>query len=214
MAAQPFWRFSALSIRRKLIMIIVSICALALLLAAVLDGAVQWRTEREEIMKRLEITAAVIALQSKPALEFIDHKAAQENLLSLSPDPAVRKACLYDEQHALFAIYAAGIKAESGCRNPTAEEQNYHLDSIELYRYIISGGHIVGGIYLQYDLSNTYIRLMQETLIKLGIMLLVIGIVWPVSSYLQRIISKPIVELAAVTRLFSREQRERAFYEP
>ena len=201
-----FQRFDALSIRHKLILIIVGVSALALLVSSLFEIAIQWNAQRHYLMKRLEITADVVSLQSRAALEFMDPKAARENLMTLSPDPAIEKACLFDEQHALFATYISK-SAQSGetspCQQTEIKDNSFHLRTLNLYHDILSNNQVIGGIYLQYDLSDTYVRLAQEILIKFLLVLLTLAGVWPLSNYLQRIISRPIVELADVTRSVS-----------
>ena len=201
--------FNRLSIRYKLIAIIVAMSALALLLAALLDTAVQWRTQRLELMKRLEITADAIALQSRVALEFMDSKAAHENLLSLRLDRAITRACLYDEQGELFASYLSSLPIKSGCPlSPPRQEAYANWDMLQLYHAIAGNNRALGGIYLEYDMAPTYLRIIKGAWIKLGIVLLVLGLVWPVSAYLQRIISDPIVRLEDATRQFGQGRKE------
>lgn len=201
--------FSSLSIRTKLIVIIVLMSALSLLLAGLMDAGMQWRTQRLELMKRLEISADTIALQSRVALEFLDTKAAHENLLSLRLDPDIKKACLYDEDGNIFATYTfKPIESQNVCPSPEIKESAYYWKMLTLYRPIIVNNRMLGGIYLEYDLSETYLRFVQATWIKFSIIFLVLALVWPISAHLQRIISRPIVQLADMTRQFTQERKE------
>ncbi len=201
-------RFHHLSIRRKLVLIMVTICAFALLLSSTLDIFFEWNVQRRQLNERLQITADVIGLQSRAALEFLDPKAAQENLRSLSPDPDMQKACLYDEDQSLFATYIS--RAKQGVLQPCGDwgvEMNHYLFSaLSLSRAIYVGDRQVGTVYLEYDLTATYVRFIKQALMELGIVLLVLSMVWPLTRYLQRIISSPIVELAGITRQFARER--------
>ena len=202
--------FGSLSIRYKLIVIIVAMSALALLLSALLDTAVQWRSQRMEVMKRLEIFADAMVLQSRPALEFMDMKAAQENLTSLHLDPDIVRACLYDDTQSLFATYSGPAlnHYDANCPEHYKAQNISSWKTLQLFRTITVNQHLLGGIYLEYNLGNTYLRFMQAAWIKLGIVLLVLVLVWPVSAYLQRIISNPIVELENITRQFASGHHE------
>src|SRR4051812_5006404 len=105
-------RFHSFSIQRKLITIIILTCAIALLMSSVINILFQWNLLTVQAVKRLEIIAEGIALQSRAPLEFMDPKAAKENLRSLRPDPDVEIACLYDDQRNPVAIYtSAALKA-------------------------------------------------------------------------------------------------------
>ena len=182
----------------------VGLTLFALLLSTALALELSWKAERENLMRRLEVTADVIALQSRPALEFLDPTAAHENLTSLSPDPAIRLACLYDETGALFASYQ--LQNEFTCPSPRKSAQIYHWRRLELFKDIAFNRRRLGSIYLEYDLRPLISRFAADTLYKLGIILFVILAIWPISAYLQRLISQPIVELAAASRLFGQNR--------
>ena len=118
----------------------------------------------------------------------------------------MQKACLYDEEHQLFASYSGHSKQASPCEDWNSQSNRYLFSALSLSRAITVGERQVGTIYLEYDLTATYIRFVKQALIKFGIVLLVLILVWPLTRYLQRIISSPIVELADITRRYARER--------
>ena len=199
-----------LSIRRKLILIIIGISALALAVEALLGGLVQWQAQRAELMNKLRITADMMAIQSRPALEFLDPRAAEENLRALRSDPAIQVACLYDEQRKVFAKYVQKDlhSTEISCPPLGAQEGKNSAGILKFYRYIQTETAMIGGIYLQYDLRDSYLAFAQAMLLRLSIITGILWLIWPVSYYLQRMISQPIVELADITRSISKERRE------
>lgn len=200
-----------LSIRNKLIFICVGVSALALLLSSVLDLAAQWNAQRELLMHRLEITSEVISLQSRVALEFIDPKAARENLQSLSPDPAIRKACLYDDQGNIFATYVPSSTLQKNpelCPRGELKEREFEFNRLTLFRDITLNARKLGAIYMEYDLSDIHYRMLRDIVLKCLIMVGVLAVVWPLSLYLQRLISGPILELADVAETITKERFE------
>ena len=211
--ATPFFtdsRRRALSIRRKLILIIVGISALALLVEGVMGGLVQWQTQRTDLINKLRITADMIAIQSRPALEFMDPKAAQENLQALRSDPAIQMAGLYVEQRKVFAVYAPTHVPQvvPACPTQGGEMERNEWRTFSFYHFIHTETGVIGSIYMQYDLRDIYISFAQGMVLRMTIIFIILGLVWPVSLYLQRIISQPIVELASITRSISKERRE------
>lgn len=197
--------FGNLPLRQKLIFFIIGISALALFWACLLEGFAEWINQRDELMKRLQVMADVISLQSRPALQFFDAKAAHENLQSLSADTQVTAACLFDEHHSLFASYFSSGQSEV-CAFQN-ESQNFHLRYLDLYHVIKEGNQELGSIYLRYDLSGMYVQFAKEMLANLFIIVFVLAAMWPFSSYLQRIISQPILELAEITRQFAKNRQ-------
>ena len=209
---QNFRRFRNLSLRAKLTFVILSICALALMCASATDLALSWKLERHQIMGRMQANAMIISLQSRAALEFLDPVAARENLAALHPNSYIRKACLYNEQRQKFAAYERGKKeAAIECPPAASAAKIYHWDSMAIYQDIWSGERLLGTLYLQYDLTDMYKNLIQQTVYKWLVMLLILGLVWPLSMYLQRVISQPVVQLANITRHFAKD-RSQAIY--
>ncbi len=202
--------FHSLSLRYKLIVIIVATSAMALLLASVINIMYQWNLFTAESINKLEVNAKVISLQSRAALEFMDPKAATENLASLSLDPSIEKACLYDDQGHPVANYISNSfkdKEPADCILPSSYGIHSYFTNLELYRDIRTEDHgrVLGSLYLKYDLTNTHVQLLKITIVKFSVMFLVLGVVWPLSQYLQRIISRPIVELSDAARSFSKD---------
>lgn len=195
---------SALSIRRKLVLIMVSITALALLASSMLAMLSHWHAERQQLTDQLSVTGNVLALQSVPALQFLDRKAAQENLNTLRADPAIRKACLYDEAGQLFASYSsAAMDGTHSCSEGPKQDKGNGWTLLDLHKPIMAEGGRIGDVYLEYSLSATYMRFVESLFSQIGITLVVLLLVWPVTNYLQRVISRPIVQLAAITRHFA-----------
>lgn len=210
--ASPEW-FQSSSIRRKLVTIIIAMIAIALLLSAVLVTLYNWQAERNQRMRQLETTADVISLQSATALEFFDTEAANETLTSLRTNSAITKACIYDETGALFASFTSG-KPSTVCPPPLKRaHEAYRWNSLELAKQIQANGKTLGVIYLEYDLSASQIHLLEGILIQIGIMLSVLLLMLPLSSYLQSLISRPVIDLARITQNYSRQSRDIVYAE-
>lgn len=206
--------FKDLSIRRKLSLFMMGSCGCALMLAFLLEAAVQWTTQRDTLMKRLQITANVISLQLLPTLEFQDPKAAHETLASLSADPSIAVACLMDERRAVFTRYVSAARARKGgetCPEIGSEVEQFHFRTLSLYNAIVENGQPKGGIYLEYSLDEMLQHFAEEMLVQLLVLALVITAIWPVSAYLQRIITQPVLDLSHITRLFARD-RDKPLY--
>ena len=198
--------FNALPFRFKLVLITVGIAAAALITSSLIETAFNWHAEQENLMRRLEITAQIVALQSQAALEFSDRKAAQENLQSLRADESILLACLYDESNEVFAQYHLRAGDTTTCPSDLAQRQSYQWHTLELMRDLHHDTRPIGKLYLVYGLDETINHFTAQTLTKLFFILIVIAAIWPISTWLQHSISKPIVELAHITRRFGSER--------
>lgn len=205
--------FHSLSIRIKLLIIIIGICVSALVCSAVLETAFNWAREKEVLVSRLAITAEMIGLQSAAALEFVDAKAGGEDLAPLAADAMIRKACLYNDAGVVFASYNQRREdiAPVDALCPAAREQGvlFSWSNLGLYHAIIHNGRKIGSLYIERGLDDVYHGFAQQSLEKLGIVLAIIGLVWAFSFYFQRMISQPIMQLAAIARSFSQDRTQR-----
>ncbi len=205
-----FRSFHSWPLRRKLIAAIIMICAAALLLASIINMVFQWNLLTSQEIKRLEIAAEAMSLQLQPAIEFMDLKAAKESLESLRIAPFIDKACVYDEQGRPVANYIPAINKNNGPGNCPVQDNYglyYNLDKLELYHAIYNkdGSHILGSLYLSHNLSETNMELLKIAIVKLSVIFLVLGLMLPVSRYLQRVISSPAIELLNAARSFSKD---------
>jgi len=209
---QKMGSFHSLPIRIKLLAIIVGICTLALLLSAGLETILNWSGERKILMEGLSVTADMLALQSTAPLEFLDAKAARENLSALQANPPIRKACLYNDAGTEFASYIRPSEngaSDTSCSPLRMPGSVVRWDSMETFHDIMHNNRKVGSIYLERSLSDMYQRLTEQLLYKVSIIFFVVVLVWFSSSYFQRRISQPIIELAWLTRRFSLDRNQR-----
>jgi signal transduction histidine kinase/ActR/RegA family two-component response regulator len=198
-------RFNALPIRHKMVVTIVAICAFAMLISSIINIIYQWNLLTQQTTKKVEVTISSLALQSRAALEFIDPATAEENLTSLTLDPAVELACLYDDEDILFADYSSIPGGERMCEEAQSYGTYVYFNHLELYRPIRTedGKRMLGTIYLRYDLKETNMQLLKIAAVKFSVIFLVLALIWPLSHYFQRLISDPIISLAQTTRTFS-----------
>jgi len=203
--SRMFRRYHSYTLRKKLVITIVATCAAALLISALINLVFQWNLLTHQAMNKLQINADSLAVQNRAALEFMDPKAATENLASLRLDPSIRIACLYDEHRLPVAYYSSEGAAMNTCDLPVHYGKELGFTSLGLYRdiYTQDNGRTLGSIYLKYDLTEIHVQLLKVAIVKFSVIFLVLSFVAPFSQYFQRIISQPIVELSETARSFS-----------
>jgi len=209
--SKVFRHFHSLSLRKKLIITIVGTTAMALLISSLINLLFQWNLLTHQAIKKLEINAESMSVQSRAALEFMDSRAANENLKSFRIDPSVQMACLYDEHYAPVAIYHLPSYASGDMAEACEIERHYgialNFGSVELYRdiYTENKSRTIGSMYVKYDLTEIHLQLLKVAIVKFSVIFLVLSFVLPFSQYFQRIISRPIVELSNAARSFTND---------
>ena len=182
-------------IRGKLIAIVMTATAAALLLASVLLVLLERNRSRRELLGDLHTMAAIVADNTSAALAFDDPAAASEVLRSLRFRRNVEVACIYDVRGRLFARFSRGESEQC----PTARRgtgSEFGVASLEHWRPIELTGSRLGAVALRSDLSPLVGRLRLQ-LGMLGVALAAATLfALLLSLWLQRVVSRPVVELA------------------
>ncbi len=149
------------------------------------------------MVRELNAVADVVGHNSRAALDFQDIPSAERLLRSLSREPLVRQACLFDASGRRFAGYRAkGDKCTRSCSAEVGTETESG-DLLRVGRAITSQGQRVGTIVL---LAETgHLRQQLKGFLKVALLVLLVGLVLAVLAALalQRVLTRPILTLAA-----------------
>ena len=198
----PFLR--DVSLKRKLMVIIMLTSSVALLLACAAFVTYERVEFRQDMVDDLSVKAELFAGQSTAALSFKDPKAATEILHKLVAQKHIATACIYGSDGHVFAKYQRADMQEDF--SPPAPQKNGHwFDDryLELFREILLNDKAIGTVYLKSDLLELNTRLLQYANIVIYVLLISIGVAWLLSLRLQKIVSQPILHLAKTARAVS-----------
>ena len=183
-------------IRGKLIAIVMTATAVALLLAAVLIAVLERDRSRRDLLADLQALAAIVADNTTAALVFQDPDTAVEVLRSLRSKRHVVEACIFDAEGMLFARFG---RVGGTCPAPRRGEGTvFDGRSVVLWRPIVLTDSQLGMVVLRSDLSTLAERLRLQLLMLGGALGIAALAALLLSLRLQRVVSEPIVELAAV----------------
>jgi PAS domain S-box-containing protein len=195
--------FRDMPIKQKLLAIIMSVTAAALLLSGlgiVIADSVLFRSGMQRDISAL---AEIVADNSTAALAFDDPKTATETLGSLRARPHLVAACIYRPNGAVFATYVRP-GTSTGCPPGNAPDlMLYTSGGLMVRRPIALNQRRIGTLVLLYDLGeiSERSRLYGQTVL---IILLVSSLIaFLISSRLRAIIAEPISGLANATRRVS-----------
>lgn len=189
--------FRKLSIRRKLVTMILVTSGIAVTLSSISHFVNDYRTARRLAAEELDNTAAIVLQSASSALSFDDQKVASESLHSLIAIPEVRTACLYDENFRLFTPFR---RDETATECPPSAPPDGR--SVEQGRMIVSrsgydtGGKRFGSVLIRADLSAVEQQLRTQVMILLAVLLIALGVATLLSAWLQSLVSEPIGALA------------------
>jgi signal transduction histidine kinase len=194
-------------IRQKLMLIAMLTTGGTLLLAGAAIIYFNMVRFKEEMKRDLNSLADIVAQNSTAALSFQDPGAEIDTLSALKARPSIVAAAVYDGQGGLFVALAPGGGTARVPPRPGPDVPRFEDGSLVVFRPIDLKGKRIGIVYLRSDLHELRSRVWTQAL-TVGIVFLASGIVaLALSSGLQRLISGPILALAATARAVS-ERRD------
>jgi PAS domain S-box-containing protein len=216
--------FRDIPINRKLTAIIMATCLSVLVVAAAAFVINDLISLRQAMVKDLSAMAEVIGINSTAALTFQDKKSAEGTLQALSVKSSILFAVIITNDEKIFAQYArdnlypsklpfidpnAALAVLGNCLNqPSIRTKGYCFcqKHVLVIRPIVLDGEVIGKICLAADLEELYTPLKQNAGIAGLIILASSLLAYLLASVLQRLISKPILQLAQTMKVVSQDK--------
>jgi len=196
-----------LSLRVKLTAIVLLTCGVSIVFACTIFAVHDLTTARTDMAHNLERVAQLTGASSTAALTFGDRDSADEILQSLQSQTNIIEACIYSQDGTVFAKYARQYSDRDFSPPPAqADETAVVSGQMILFQRIWLDGEPIGTIYLKTDLAELYARATRFVEIFLAVNLSSFAIAYLLASRLQRVISKPILELARTALAVSTEK--------
>jgi signal transduction histidine kinase len=186
---------SRLSIRRKLVAMIMATAAVVLVVASTGYLYTDYVRVRNNLVDETRVQMLVLADSAAVAVSFNDEESAREILQTLYYRPTVRAACLYDLTGTLFSQYRT--EGSQPCPDAPAQQTfrweggRLHLSEPAAHR-----GEHHGTLYVRSDVTHLERRFREQALVATGLLLLALALALPLSARLQAIVSDPIRDLA------------------
>jgi signal transduction histidine kinase/DNA-binding response OmpR family regulator len=197
-----------LSIRRKLVLVAMVSTGFAILTAS---GAIlvnDRNAARQYMVQELGVLAEAVAKNSTSAVLFMDSLSAEETLEALRAESSVRAAAIYDPKGTPFATFQrdSGFDDDVSPKLMKMSGHDWHEGGLSVYHRIELDTELVGTLWLESDLSRLDARMasISGTMALVGISAGLIALL--VASWLQRFVSRPVLELANVAQRVKSER--------
>ena len=137
------------SIRRKVMLLVLSTTISALLLSAAGLVIYDLQSYEKNWTRDLDLQSEILARASAPALSFDDRDAAQKDLSLIRVRPNVLAAAIYSHSGELFATYVkAGEAVPEFPRAPGPDGYRISGDTLDLFHSVVERGEPLGTVYL------------------------------------------------------------------
>ncbi len=198
------------SITKKLIGMNMLVSGAALLIACAAFVAYDLITFREAMVHNLSIQAQMAGSNSVSPLMFNDPQAAENTMSALKAAPNVVLAGIYTLDGRPFATYwrdGNGQTVTLPQMPPNQTEAHWFKDGqLVLVRTIVFQGKPTGTVYIRSDLREMSARVKRYAGIAAIVLLASLVAALLVASIFQRAVAEPIVHLAEITRVVSRDK--------
>ena len=194
--------FKNLSIKWKLLAVIMSTTSAALVLVAVFASIYDQAAYKENLVSNLEALGGIVGDTAIAALDFEDPIAGAEALAHLRNELRIEAACLYYADGSVLACY----QREGMSFEPPSIDRVYNGfvgGSLGMFKPIALHGDVLGHVYLQRDLQDVEDRLLDFAQLAATLLLGALLLSFLMATRLQKVIAEPVENLAEVVRKVS-----------
>jgi methyl-accepting chemotaxis protein len=187
------------SIQRKLTLVIFFASVLGLSITCLALELYERASFRTSMTTELAFHAEMLELNTAASITFNDRKSAQNILAALQAEPHIVAACIYDNHGNIFAEYRREGLGEN-FKMPVFHEDGtrFEPEAVTLYHRFHIDDEKVGSVAIASDFSELRAKMKQFREISALVLLVSILVMALVSHRLVRLITEPILQLAAV----------------
>jgi signal transduction histidine kinase/DNA-binding response OmpR family regulator len=197
------------TISRRLTLMNMLTSGAALILACVAFIAYDMVTFRDATVRNLSTQAQIISANTASALLFNDPQSAENTLSALKASPNILSAGIYTTDGRVFAAYSRkGNEAQALLTIPSGQTEIHWLknNEIVLVRSIEFQGKPTGVVYIRSGVEELNRRLRRYAGIAGIVLLASLLAALLVSAVFRRAVAEPIVQLADIAKIVSRDK--------
>ena len=193
-----------LSIRGKLTLLLVVVVSVALVLSCAAFVVNDVRTLKASMISHLSALGDVLGANSSAALAFDARSDAEQILSSLRLEQSVVYACTFDADGKVFATYTTPQSGDLTPPAPRPDGFQFNANGeLEIWKRIVQDNETIGTVYLRADMEMLSLQFWRHIWIAVTILIVSLATALGVASQLQRVISRPILQLAHATQAVS-----------
>jgi signal transduction histidine kinase/CheY-like chemotaxis protein len=196
--------FKDLSIRHKLMLLILSSSVLGLVLAFAGLAAYERTSFRASTTNELSALADTLGANAAASLLFNDPKTGSDMLRALGTEPHILAARLYDSKGNVFAEYRrSNVGNNFKMPDWRKEGEEFTQDTLTLFRVVALNGETAGSIGIVSDLTGFRAKIWQYSRISAVVLFFSVLVTYLVASRLLRLAIHPVLQLASLAETVS-----------
>jgi len=198
--------YRTLPIRDKLRLAVMFSATVVLVLGCGTMVVFEEVTFRADMRSDLNVLAEMFGANSTAALSFNDRQTAGELLSGFRAKRHIESAILYSADGAVFADYRRDPETSTRVPGLRPDGSWFENRQLVLFKQVGLRGQPIGTVYLASDLLELNARMWRFGWVVLAFLSIESLFAVGLSSWLQRVITKPIAALSGAASLVSREK--------
>jgi signal transduction histidine kinase len=198
------------SISRKLTRLNMLVAGLALILACSSFVGFDIWTFRQGSIRNLTIQARFVATNTLAAIEANDSPRIASVLTSLQEVPNIMSATIYSPDGRIVSVYrrdsSVSVPVFSGGLKGISDRHWFRSHDVNLIYVIRDHDRVIGSIYIQTDTQRLHERLIRYLQIVCVVMIASLLAAYLLSAGARSSISDPIIHLATIAKIVSRDR--------
>lgn len=164
-------------------------------------------TFRQNTVQHLFTLGQVVADNCTASLAFDNPEDATEVLAALKAEKHIVGAGVYDKNGHIFSKYPADLPLEFLPGAPEKDGYRFEHSYLILFQSVVQGKNKrLGTLYLKSDMGAIYDRFRLYGIIVFIVILISVLLAYPLSRFLQKQITQPVLALAETARAISDHQ--------
>src|SRR6056297_636298 len=202
--------FQNISIKNKIVGIILLICSVTLIIGFTIIGINDINSLKKNLLANAILNTQLVGDYSVASLTFDDNEGAEEILSKLESLPNFMSGAIYDRNGLLFASYKKTKDIfipplYDDPDNLTNSKYNFKSGILTIEHPISYQNFNYGIIITKLDSSILIEKIKEYVIIMIGVFAGMIILSFILARRLQKPISKPLLDLAKLTRKISQE---------
>jgi signal transduction histidine kinase/ActR/RegA family two-component response regulator/HAMP domain-containing protein len=189
-----------LPLERKLAIVVLATCTIALVLACVALGTFELFEFRKTLVRDVTVLADIAGRNTHAALRFRVPTTAEDTLRALDAEPQIVSARLYDEDGNLFAEHKRQGVPASRLVELAGDGHRYVDGFLVVAHPVLLDGRRIGTIQLRASEARLHERLRTFAVIAVGVLIASLALAGALSQRLQRTVTGAILALATTAR--------------
>jgi serine phosphatase RsbU (regulator of sigma subunit) len=192
--------FNNISIKVKLVLLLSFSAAMALFIALLASAYTTAVSERDEYVRSLQQLANITSENVQAALTFDDDISATKMLSYLKVNENIQEASLFNASNEHFASYSVQTSTPKRC-----ESMHITWNKIVVQVPVKLDEQVIGTLQIISGTNHLKENIVDQILMQLFIILMTLIFVVLLTFLLQRVFTKPIMELLQAMRRVSKE---------